>query len=245
MLIKGIALDVLVYNYPWFTVQNDIDLILRAKIEEIDVKDRKEIWAFSRGRGFECDYFTHHDIDLLGSLPINFQRIWNDATKIKLRGYDVFVMSPEDMLIAACINSCRKRFFRLKNLCDIAEIIDKYSGLKWDEVIGKSKEYHCNNIVYTALLITKQTLGCEFPEKVFDNLAVIPLRTAIIHYVIRYLNQRMSLFSLYPFSIENPLYRKLGLSLILPYATYEWYQLWRKMKYFLGDILRTWRYLRW
>ena len=229
MLIKGIALDVLVYDHPWFTIKNDVDLLLRPKREEVADKDILEIWNLIKSRGVECGYFEHHDIDL-GFLPINFLQIWNEAVKIKFKGYDVFVMSPEDMLITSCINSCRKRFFRLKNLCDIAEIINKYKGLKWEGVAAKSKEYHCNNIIYTALLVTRMTLGCEFPEKVLDDLAVTPVRSAVIHYIIRYLNQHMPLSCLYPFSLENPLEKKINLSVVLPYATYSWRQVLFKMR---------------
>jgi len=229
MLIKGIALDVLVYDHPWFTIKNDVDLLLRPKREEVADKDILEIWNLIKSRGVECGYFEHHDIDL-GFLPINFLQIWNEAVKIKFKGYDVFVMSPEDMLITSCINSCRKRFFRLKNLCDIAEIINKYKGLKWEGVAAKSKEYHCNNIIYTALLVTRMTLGCEFPEKVLDDLAVTPVRSAVIHYIIRYLNQHMPLSCLYPFSLENPKERKFNLSLVLPCATYSWRQVLFEMR---------------
>jgi hypothetical protein len=209
MLIKGAAVDVLVYARPWYTMSSDVDLILRPRKEEIADKDKAEIWALIRGRPpIELDYFEHHDVVMNGTLPVNFQRIWDEATQIKFRGRDVFVMSPEDMLISACINSYRKRFFRLKALCDIAEIINKYSDMKWEELTRKAREYDCNNIVYTALLVTKITLGCEqLPERVFDNLAISPVKATII----RYLSQRMS------FSSLSSLYSWLRFSVELKY----------------------------
>ena len=228
MFIKGVALDVLVYDHSWFTIKNDVDLLLRPKREEVADKDILEIWNLIKSRGVECGYFEHHDIDL-GFLPINFLQIWNEAVKIKFKGYDVFVMSPEDMLITSCITSCTKRFFRLKNLCDIAEIINKYSDLEWEAVVTKSKEYHCNNIIYTALLVTRMTLGCEFPERVINDLTVNSVKSVIIRYIIHNLNQHVSLSSLYPFSLGNPLERKFNLSLVLPYATYNWRQVLFKM----------------
>jgi hypothetical protein len=79
-------------------------------------------------------------------------------------------------------------------------------------------------------LVTKMTLGCEFPEKVLDDLAVTPVRSAIIHHIIRYPNQHMPLSCLYPFSLENPKERKVNLSLVLPYATYSWRQVLFKMR---------------
>ena len=230
MLIKGTALDVLVYDHPWLTIQNDVDLMFRPRNVEINEKEKVEIFLFLESRDVEFGYLEHHDIDLRGFLPINFQRIWDESAKITFMGHGVFVMTPEDMLIATCINSCRKRFFRLKTLCDIAEIINKYKDLKWDEVASKAIEQHCNNIVYTALLITKMTLGCELSEEILNSFAVVPARAFIIQCIIRYLNQNMSLSSLYPFSVENPKERKLNLSLVLPYTTYSWNQWWFKMR---------------
>lgn len=142
------------------------------------------------------------------------------------------------MLISACINSCRKRFFRLKSLCDIAEIIYRYSEIKWDELIRRTKEYQCNNIVYTALLVTKTTLGCKLPEEMFDKLIDSTSRSIIIRYLVHHFSRNISLSSSYPYfkkSKKNNLGRKAHFSLVLPYATYEWYQLWRVMK----NIWRT------
>ena len=143
------------------------------------------------------------------------------------------------MLITACINSSRKRFFRLKNLCGIAEIINKYKGLKWEGVAAKSKEYHCNNIIYTVLLVTRMTLGCEFPERVINDLTVTSVKSLIILYIIHNLNQHISLSSLYPFSMENPLERKFNLSLVLPYATYSWRQVLFKVLFKMRNSWKT------
>ena len=234
MLIKGAALDVLVYDHPWYMVPGDIDLIVRSKKEGITDKEKGEIPSMIRRHGIECEYFVHHDVNMNGLLPINFQNIWENAIKIEFRGYGAFVMSPEDMLMSVCINSCRKRFFRLKSLCDIAEIVSKYRDLKWEKLIKDAKEYQCNNIVYTALLVTQMTLECELPEDVLDELSGSAVRTAIIRYLVRYFIQNMSLSSSFPYfkrNEKNKLIRKIDASLVLPYATYRWYQLWVKMRH--------------
>lgn len=232
MLIKGTAMDIAVYNQPWFTNQNDIDIIVRPRDGRVSENDRKETARFLKGKRWvvECNYFSHHDIDFDGMLPVNFERIWSDANKIPFHDGEIFIMSPEDMLIAACINSCRKRFFRLKSLCDISEITGRYDALDWDKLVDKAKSYRCNNIVYTALLAARMTVGCEFPGYVPGKLSVASVRTALIRGVLRYLNRRGSLSSLYPFSVENPVNRQVNVSLILPYVTYGWYQLWKRVK---------------
>lgn len=232
MLVKGIALNALVYMHPWLVNKNDLDIIIKPRESTLTISGKKEIFDYIRSiklKGIECDYFSHHDIHCTETLLIDFADIWNNAKKIDFLGYNVYVMSPEDMLIVACINCRRKRFFRLKSLFDIAEIINTYPDLNWEDFTRKARKYHCNNIIYTALFVTKITIGCNIPEKVFKNLVVFPLRKLIIRFIIRYLSLRMSLTSLYPFSEENPLVRKTNLSLALPFAVFQWRHFWLKM----------------
>ncbi len=89
MLVKGAALDILVYDQPWYTTLNDVDLIVGLRKEELPDKDIAEIRATRlglQGLPSECEFFKHHDIDMSGMLPINFQKIWDEAAKIKFRG---------------------------------------------------------------------------------------------------------------------------------------------------------------
>ena len=135
-------------------------------------------------------------------------------------------MSPEDMLISLCINSCRKRYFRLKALCDIAETINTCCNLDWSKFITKTTAYDCRAIVYTALRVTQITLGCEIPGDLFDKLKVDPIKLELIHY----LSHRLSLSafaSLY--SGKNFLGRHINYSLVLPYVTFRGYQVWRRI----------------
>jgi len=237
MLIKGVALDILVYNQPWYTVPHDVDLVLRPRGEEIPDETKIETMTFLHGSGIEFDYFAHHDVVINGALPIDFQRIWGDASRTKVGGQDVFLMSPEDMLMSVCINSCRKRFFRLKSLCDVAEVINRYPDIKWEELTTRAKAYDCNSIIYTALLVTKMTVGCKLPPGLFNDLEVNPIRAGVIDRLVRHLSQHSSLDSLYPFSGTQVFGREVNLAVMLPYATYRGYQVGRKLK----EIYCAWR----
>jgi hypothetical protein len=228
MLIKGAALDILVYDQPYYTVMADADLVISARRKEITEKQFREFMAFFHRCGLEYDYFTHHDVTMNGVLPVDFQQIWDDAAKIKFKGQDVFVMAPEDMLLSLCINSCRKRFFRLKALCDIAETINKYPDLNWAKLTQRARAYDCHNIVYTALLVTKVTVGCVLPGGMFDALAINPIRAKAIHHLCR----RMPLSSYASLHSDRLLFdRNLDRSLLLSYATFTWYQVWRRIAF--------------
>lgn len=230
MVIKGGALDLLVYDQPYFTVFDDVDIVISVRRAEITDREMWEFREFFHGSGIEYDFYEHHDVTMNGVLPVDFQRIWQDTAKISFRGQDVWIMSPEDMLISICINSCRKRFFRLRSLCNIAEIIAKYPDLNWAELLHKAYAYDCHLIVYTALLVTTMTIGCQLPAGLLEGLNVNPVRAKIMGYLSRQTSAEA--FSL-SYSGANKAGRQLGMSLLLPYASFRWYQIWRKAVFVL------------
>jgi hypothetical protein len=237
MLIKGVALDAPVYRDPYVTMSQDMDIVLRVRKEELTEKELRNIGESLHRKGIEYDFFEHHDVTMNNALPVDFNRIWDDAQSINLSDKNVYVMSPEDLLIAACINSCRKRFFRLKSMCDIAEISKKYPDLNWQVVIDNSIAWECNYIVYTALLVTRRLLGCDIQEEIIGDLKVSQKRARLIHYLIDTIQKQRTLASLFPFSGKMIFSREIEPSLLLPYASYRNYQIGRKLQ----EVFRAWR----
>lgn len=246
MLVKGEALGHLVYDQPWYTISLDVDLVIRAREEELTEGDRQEIIELLEGlnhernqfkQHIEYDFYEHHDITMSNVLTVDWERIWAEAEKIQIRGYDVFVMTPEDTLLASAITSCRKRFFRLKSLCDLATIIERYPTLDWNTVINKAHAYKCNTILYTALVVTQTVLGCQLPNNVLTDLRVSRLRATLIGYLVKNLFQRMSLMNLFVHSDNATYKRTLSWPLFLTYATYRTDLLLPK----LGELYTAWR----
>ncbi len=246
MLVKGEALSHLVYEQPWYTISHDIDLIIRARVEDLAEADHREILelldGFNHERNafkehIEYDFYEHHDVTMNNVLAVDWERIWAEAQKIRIKGYDVFVMTPEDMLLTTAINSCRKRFFRLKSLCDLASIIEKYPNLDWDTVVSKSHAYKCNTILYTALVVAQAILDCRLPDEIVTDLKVNPLRASLISYLVNNLSQRLSLAKLFVHSENATLKRTFSWPLFLTYATYRVDLLLPK----LGELYGAWR----
>jgi hypothetical protein len=228
MLIKGAALDLLIYDQPYYMTLLDADLVINAKRSEISEAEWKENRHFFHRSSIEYDYFEHHDVVMNGALPVDFQTIWRDARQIDFRGRKLYVMSPEDLLITGCINSCRKRYFRLKSLCDLAETISRFPDLDWTLLADKARAYQCSLIVFAALYVTKLTVGCSLPGDLRERLGVSPLRAKAICYLV----ERLSLTaygSIY--SGKDVLNRKLDYTLVLSYVTFQWPQIWRRLKF--------------
>jgi hypothetical protein len=215
MLLKGLALDLLVYREPWVTTSKDADLLLRPEPGRRLADDERAVRRSLYRSGIECDLLRHHDVDMNGVLPVRFDRIWAAARAVDFHGQEVFVMSPEDLLISLCINSCRKRFFRLKYLFDIAETVSRLE-IDWDRLAVCAREDRCEGIVYTALHATAETVGCELPDGVLESLGVPRFRALLVRRLVARFLRHGSLGS-----PPSPL---------LPYASYRWGQALRSFR---------------
>jgi hypothetical protein len=188
MLLKGAALDLLVYAEPWVAASRDTDLLVRPLPGFRPGPRERELRRELYRAGIECDLGEHHDVNMNGVLPIPFPRIWEEARPVRFRGRDAWVMSPEDLLISLCINSCRKRFRRLKGLFDIAETVRCGGGpeqpLDWHRLVAKARDYRCEGIVFTALRITGETVGCDLPGGALAALGLPPARAVLLRRLI-------------------------------------------------------------
>lgn len=215
MLLKGAALDLLVYREPWVVTSKDVDLLLRPEPGRRLAEDEQDVRRSLYRSGIECDLLHHHDVDMNGVLPVRFDRIWEAARPVG----EAFVMAPEDLLISLCINACRKRFFRLKHLFDIAESTRRLD-LDWDRLAARAREDRCEGIVYAALHATAETLGCEVPPGALEGLGVPRSRALLIRRLVARFLRSGSLESLPSW---------------LPYASFRWGQALRSLR-----IALTW-----
>jgi len=86
LLLKGLALDRLVYSEPWVTTSRDADLLLRPEPGRKLAEDEREVRRALYRSGVECDLLRHHDLDMNGVLPVRFDRIWSAARPILFQG---------------------------------------------------------------------------------------------------------------------------------------------------------------
>lgn len=230
MLIKGVAFNQRVYEHPWYTMSDDVDLVLRLKREAVSDDTFQEFAHRLHGSGIEYDFYEHHDVTLNGVLALDFDRIWANAQRIEFGESSVYLPSAEDMLVTACTNSCRKRFFRLKCLCDIAETIARSDDLDWNGFTQAAQADDCDTVVYTALLVTMLTVGCDVPEHVMRDLSANPVRAKTLRVLADRTRHHAPLSTLYPYIGEGHSDRRFTWSLILPYLSYNRRQLGRKVR---------------
>jgi hypothetical protein len=227
MLIKGAAHNLFHNGASHYAVSRDVDLIIRARRDELPEALLAEINQLANGFPLEFDFYGHHDIDMNGVLEIDYDRVWADAIPRHYAGRDFYLMSPEDALIAACINACRKRYFSLKALCSIDELLEARSSIRWDNFVEKARDYRVGDIVFTALRVTEMLRGSTVPSELAGRLVSSDVRKALIEALVNRVSFS-SLSSLY--SGRRIACRNIGVSLLLPYASYKSDQMWRKLK---------------
>lgn len=219
LLLKGAALDLLVYAEPWVTTSRDTDLLLRPLPGYRPGPEEKAVRRSLYRAGIEADLLTHHDVDMHGVLPVSYERIWRAARPAGYRGVEAWVMSPEDLLISLCVNACRKRFFRLKGLFDLAETVRRLP-LSWPELGRRAREARCERIVLTALLVTRATVGCELPDGALGVLGVSRVRAGLLRLLVA--------GALRGLSFEGG--ERSAPALVLPYASFRSGQIWRSLR---------------
>jgi hypothetical protein len=186
LLLKGTALDLLVYDEPWVAVSRDIDLSLRptgpgwakGKGREKEVR-----WALY-SHGVECDLEGHHDVTLNGVLPLDFGRIWRDARPLSFRGQAAWVTSPEDLLVSLGVNACRKHFFRLKALFDLAETLRRGGPFDPARLAAIVREGRCGAVVAAALLAARELLGADLSADMLSALGVSRPRAGLLRLLV-------------------------------------------------------------
>jgi hypothetical protein len=219
MAIKGTALDLRLWDESWITVSGDIDLLVRQDWGEVGQSARDRIWYMLTERpAIDVACGSHPDLVMNGILPIDFGAIWQDAVRTEFAGRPLSLMAVVDELLCACVQSCRKRYFRLKSLLEIGELVRRHPELDWDRFARRAVAFRCGGIAWTALAATASATGAACPPlaELARMLRVGRLRRSLLEALV----VRGSLRRL------RDLYRgmrvrgkNVGRSLVLPYAS--------------------------
>lgn len=224
MILKGMALSLSVYQEPWVVTSQDIDLSLRPwpSWHKDKGDERRVRWSLYT-HGIECDLDGHHDVTMNGVLPIDFGRIWREARPVSFRGVKAWVMSPEDQMISLAVNGCRKHYFRLKALFDVAETLRWGPPLDGPRLGALAREGHCEGIVYTALVAARETLDAELPAGLLEALELSASKAARL--------RRLIAAFLRFGSFVAPSLKGRALSLALTYASPRPAEAWKSALY--------------
>ena len=224
LVLKGTAARLLVYDQPWATVSRDIDLTVRPRPGRSFGPEEREVRLDLYLDGIECEPLEHHDVTMNGALAVPFERIWREARRVEVRGAPALVPAAEDLVLTIAIGCCRKRYFRLKTLFDLAESVARLP-LDWERLAAAAREARCEAVVWTALAAARATVGCEVPESAMATLGVPVARRLVLEALVA------AAVALGPLAAPAPGVRSTpGPSLLLTYTSLHLDQAWRSAR---------------
>jgi len=107
---------------------------------------------------------------------------WERTRELDCDGLKIRVLSPEDAVFSLALHN--RRFgkpFCLKNAYDAALLLKKYaSEFDWDYCLEKSRQYNLYSALYFILYQVKIFFGVNFPESVWQGLAIRPWKKFVV-----------------------------------------------------------------
>lgn len=106
-----------------------------------------------------------------------FNCLWENLEPVSLADKQVLSFSPESTLTIQCINAVKEPFkpLLIKQICDIAEIIQAYPYLNWSKILLQAKQLGCQRLILIALYLTHKIYETPLPDEVMEIILSIAI----------------------------------------------------------------------
>lgn len=95
----------------------------------------------------------------------------------RLQGREFKVLTPEaNLLLAVMHHGGKDRFVRLKNILDIARLVNKYKDLNWDWILGTARRFKVERLVYLGVYLASVITGVKVPHATSARVSAAVIR---------------------------------------------------------------------
>jgi len=224
--LKGITLSFRLYGDIVSRDQSaDLDLLVKEQdkerarllLEDLgysfvrvrEIPERSWYYMFVKPR--EKMVELHWDITMMGRTPERIKGLWQGAEVAAWEGMQYYDFKPEELLLylsAHFVNSDGVR--KIKYVGDINRVLEKYwPDIWWESLARKAVYWRLNGSLYAGLVIARDMLGAQVPDRVLGELRLDPLKRFFIR---SFVNRRVM--------FEGGIRRKV-LDLFLNYIFFE------------------------
>lgn len=200
LLLKGPAIDSLIYREKFYRPRIDLDLVIPEKeffcLEKELLRLGYVLWE-EMGNYPIPEYINSRlylkkdktSIPLhLHRLPINnlfllvdhtlkfdLEEIWPETRPFGIYRH-IFCLSPELAVLFHCEHSLKHDYDQLVSLCEIAGLLQYYgASFKWDIFVSWTNKLSLERIAYHSLTLTKKILTSDIPVSVLQKLQPVDL----------------------------------------------------------------------
>jgi hypothetical protein len=97
-------------------------------------------------------------------LPLSLDELWPKRDFVKLGSDRVAAMPRQELLLYLCAHGAHTGWFRLKWLCDVAELAGDDGGIDIPELIARAHGVGVTRMLVQGLLLARQMLDMPLPE---------------------------------------------------------------------------------
>lgn len=193
--LKGIILSKTLYPDIGLRPMVDIDILVREKDLRYVEKQILQLGYQKQLKNLSEDYwrkyqahfhFRNPDKNIILELhwalasprpnKLNLSDIWKRNKIQTIDNIEILTLTLEDTLISLILHICKNmpalQYLKLKNLCDIHELISQYNHkLDWEYIIEKIKSWNIRGATYYIYLLTKRYLQTTWPPDAIKTIA--------------------------------------------------------------------------
>ena len=186
MLLKGAALCLTTYTDMALRPFGDLDILVpqnkvhlcQGLMEELGyilVENNYFPVPDELNDQLGCEWTYHCDravielhwdlIDKLAPFRVDISSFWDDAEEVEVEGNRALVMNPRNQLIHLCLHQYKHHWNHLRDLTDVALIVDKFGPcLDWELLYSVARAQGLERCVYYTLALANQVLDASIPD---------------------------------------------------------------------------------
>lgn len=108
--------------------------------------------------------------------PDRCDRLWDNHNSIDLIGQEIKTFSPEVTLVIQCLNAGKEFEYLgihlpIKQVCDVAKVIQTYSNLNWNLALKISSQLQVQKLFLIGLFMTQNLLQIALPQLILEKIA--------------------------------------------------------------------------
>ena len=127
--------------------------------------------------------FIHHDRNITlelhwgvtpryFSFPSSREWLWQDLHNITLGGIPMSAFSIEKLLLILCVHGGNHLWDRVGWICDIAELVSRYSDLNWDSVLNDASRFGVQRLLLAGLRLAHDFFDARLPDEIWKRVEV-------------------------------------------------------------------------
>jgi hypothetical protein len=103
-------------------------------------------------------------------LPLSLDQLWAGRESVKFGDNCVAAMPRQELLLYLCAHGAHTGWFRLKWLCDIAELTGNDSGVDMSQLIARAHDLGVIRMLAQGLLLTNRMLDMPLPAALSNEM---------------------------------------------------------------------------